>query len=336
MSRSHVTIRDVAHHAGVSHQTVSRVINDNERVSPETRARVEAAIDELGYRPNAMARSMARGRSGVLACIAPNLTDYTFASMIDGAEREARQLGYFLLSASAPDEETFAALVDELVTSRRAEGMIIINPYQDGRFHHLPPNHPIVFAGARPRAEATNSVALDDENAGRLATQHLLDLGHRQIGCITGPMSEDCSQDRSDGYQLALAEAAINFDPAYVIEGDWSARSGYDALMQLAQKGLVPKAIFAQNDQMAVGALRAARDLGLQVPEQLSVIGIDDIPLAAYFEPPLTTFQQDFVTLGREAVRLLIDGIEKPDAPRRQLRLPAQLVLRQSTTPASQ
>ena len=102
--------------------------------------------------------------------------------------------------------------------------------------------------------------------------------------------------------------------------------------MQLAQKDQLPQAIFAQNDQMAVGALRAARDLGLQVPDQLSVIGIDDIPLAAYFEPPLTTFQQDFVTLGREAVRLLIDSVEKPDAPRRQLRLPAQLVLRQSTT----
>lgn len=335
MSHSRVTIRDVARHAGVSHQTVSRVINDNERVNPETRARVEAAIGELGYRPNAMARSMARGRSGVLACIAPNLTDYTFASMIDGAEREARQLGYFLLSASAPDEETFAALVDELVTSRRAEGMIIINPYQDGRFHHLPPNHPIVFAGARPRAEATNSVALDDESAGRLATQHLLDLGHRQIGCITGPMSEDCSQDRSDGYKSALAGAAIHYNPAIVTEGDWSARSGYEALMQLAQEGLVPKAIFAQNDQMAVGALRAARDLGLQVPEQLSVIGIDDIPLAAYFEPPLTTFKQDFVILGREAVRLLIGSVEDPEMPRRQLRLPAQLILRQSTTPAS-
>jgi LacI family repressor for deo operon, udp, cdd, tsx, nupC, and nupG len=331
LSQSHVTIRDVACHAGVSHQTVSRVINDNERVSPKTRSRVEAAIDELGYYPNAMARSMARGRSGVLACIAPNLTDYTFASMIDGAEREARNLGYFLLSASAPDEDTFAALIDGLVTSRRAEGMIIINPYQDGRYHHLPPNYPIVFAGARPRAEATNSVALDDENAARQATQHLLDLGHRQIGCITGPMSEDCSQDRCDGYKSALANAEAIYNPAFTIEGDWSARSGYDALMHLAQEGPIPDAIFAQNDQMAVGALRAARDMGLQVPNQLSIIGIDDIPLAAYFSPPLTTLKQDFVTLGREAARLLIQAIQQPEAPHQQLRLPAELILRRST-----
>ena len=334
MSRSHVTIRDVANQAGVSHQTVSRVINSSARVLPETRARVEAAIDELGYRPNAMARSMARGRSGILACISPNLTDYTFASIIDGAEREARQRGYFLLSASAPDEASFAALMDELVTSRRAEGMIVINPYQDGRYTHLPPNHPFVFAGARPRSEATNSVALDDEIVARLATQHLLDLGHRQIGCITGPMSEDCSQDRCDGYQAALAHAGASYNPAFSIEGNWSARSGYDALMYLAQEGQIPDAIFAQNDQMAVGALRAARDLGLEVPNQLSVIGIDDIPLAAYFEPPLTTFKQDFVRMGHEAVRLLISSVEKPDAPRQQLRLPAQLVFRHSTTSA--
>lgn len=333
MSQSRVTIRDVANHAGVSHQTVSRVINESERVSPETRARVEAAIDELGYRPNAMARSMARGRSGVLACIAPNLTDYTFASMIDGAEQEARKRGYFLLSASAMTEEVFTSLVDELVTSRRAEGMIIINPYQDGRHAHLPPNYPIVLAGARPRSEAANSISLDDESVARQATQHLLDLGHRRIGCITGPMREDCSQDRSIGYQSALENAGIQDDPAFTIEGDWSARSGYDALMHLAQEGQIPDAIFAQNDQMAVGALRAARDLGLQVPNQLSVIGIDDIPLAAYFEPPLTTFKQDFTRLGKEAVRLLIGNVENPNFPQQHLRLRAQLIQRQSTAP---
>lgn len=333
MSRSRITIRDVANHAGVSHQTVSRVINDSERVSLETRDRVESAIEELGYHPNAMARSMARGRSGILSCISPNLTDYTFASMIDGAEREARKRGYFLLSASAPNEDMFAALVDELVTSRRAEGMIIINPYQDGRYTHLPQNHPLVFAGARPRSEATNSVALDDESVARLATQHLLDQGHRQIGCITGPMSEDCSQDRSVGYQSALKNAGVNDNLAFTIEGNWSAHSGYDALMHLAQEGQIPDAIFAQNDQMAVGALRAARDLGLQVPNQLSIIGIDDIPLAAYFEPPLTTFKQDFITMGKEAARLLISSVENPNLPRQHLRLPAQLILRQSTAP---
>ena len=150
MARSRITIRDVAARAGVSHQTVSRVINQSERVRPTTRSRVEKAIADLEYRPNAIARYMAKGRTGTLACFAPNLTDYTFASLIDGAETEARRQGYYLLSASAYDEETFISLVDELVNSRRVEGIMVINPYADLRHKHLPPAYPIVFAGARP------------------------------------------------------------------------------------------------------------------------------------------------------------------------------------------
>ncbi len=332
MARSRVTIRDVAAQAGVSHQTVSRVINGSEHVSTETRARVETAVALLGYQPNAIARSMARGRAGVLACIAPNLTDYTFASLIDGAETAVREQGYFLLSASAGDEETFAALMEELVTSGRVEGLIVINPYADGRYQHLPPDFPIVFAGARPRDNATHSVALDDVAVARMATRHLLQLGHQRIGVVTGPLAEDCSQDRCQGYEEALREAGLEPAPELTIAGDWSARSGYDALMQFAQMGELPTAIFAQNDQMGAGILRAARNLGLHLPQQLSVIGVDDIPLAAYFEPSLTTMQQDFRAIGREAARLLARAIDQPRQAPQQLRLPGRLILRQSTT----
>lgn len=331
MSKTRVTIRDVAAHAGVSHQTVSRVINDSEQVSPETRARVEAAIQELAYQPSAIAQSMAKGRTGMLACLSPNLTDYTFASLIDGAERVARQRGYFLLSASAPDEGTFATLVAELTLTRRAEGLLVINPYADGRFRHLPTQFPLVFAGARPRQNAANSVSLDDVAAGRGATEHLLGLGHRRIALITGPMAEDCSQDRLAGYEAALQAAGLIVDPSLIVEGTWQARSGYDAFMQLAQAGDLPDAILAQNDQMAVGVLRAATDRGVRVPQGLSVIGVDDIPMAAYFEPPLTTLRQDFARIGGEAARLLIDVIEQPEVPRRHLRIPAELIVRRST-----
>jgi DNA-binding LacI/PurR family transcriptional regulator len=333
MARSRVTIRDVAAHAGVSHQTVSRVVNQSERVSPATRARVELAIDELGYRPNAIARYMAKGRTGTLACIAPNLTDYTFASIIDGAETEARQHGYFLLSASAHDEETFICLMDDLVNSRRVEGIMVINPYADHRHTHLPPDFPTVFAGARPREEAADSVALDDIGAAREATQHLINLGHRRIAMITGPMAEDCSQDRCLGFEQALHAAGFDPPPELIVEGDWLAPSGYEAYARLARLVPVPTAVFAQNDQMAGGVLRAARDLGLTIPDQLSVIGVDDIPLAAYFAPPLTTLRQDFAIIGQEATKSLIRTVEQPDAPSRQLRLPAQLIVRRSTGP---
>lgn len=331
MPRSTVTIRDVAQHAGVSHQTVSRVINGVERVNPETRQKVEAAIAELGYSPNAIARFMAKGRTGTLACFAPNLTDYTFASLIEGAQKEAREQGYFLFSASAPDEATFGDLLEQFVTSHHCEGLMVINPYADGRHELLPADFPLVLAGARPRENALNSVALDDVAVGRQATQHLLDLGHRRIGMITGPLAEDCSQDRLQGFEMSLQAANLTPEPALIIEGNWLATSGYDAFMQFAAAGDLPTAIFAQNDQMALGLLRAAREHGLHLPDDLSVIGVDDIPLVSYFDPPLTTIRQDFEQIGREATRLLLRAIHDPDAPAQHRQLPAQLVKRRST-----
>lgn len=331
MARSSITIRDVAAEAGVSHQTVSRVINDNERVSPETRAKVEAAIESLGYSPSAIARSMAKGRTGILACIAPNLTDYTFARIIQGAEQEARQHGFFLLSASAPDEAIFSALIEQLVPSRQTEGIMVINPYADGRFHHLPHQFPLVFAGARPREDAVNSVALDDVAVAITATNHLLQQGHRRIATITGPMVEDCGQDRLAGYQQALQAAGVSLRPDYVVEGDWQAASGFTALHQLMRNDTPPTAIFVQNDQMAAGVLRAAAELNLTVPGELSLIGVDDIPMASYLSPPLTTLRQDFAEIGRLAAQLLIEAVNNPKTQKQHLTLPATLVPRHST-----
>ncbi|MFT3894260.1 MAG: LacI family DNA-binding transcriptional regulator [Anaerolineales bacterium] len=209
MPTSRPTIRDVARQAGVSHQTVSRVINRSDDVLPETRALVEKVIGELGYRPSAIARSMARGQTHTLACISPNLTDYTFASVIEGAETEARQYGYFLLSSSAVGPDAFRELVDELVDHRRVDGLIIINPYIDQRYKYIPKNFPVVFVGALSHGEEISSVCLDDENVAYEATKHLLSLGHKNIAMITGPMTEDCSQDRAKGYRRALQEAGL-------------------------------------------------------------------------------------------------------------------------------
>lgn len=333
MSRSRVTIRDVARKAGVSHQTVSRVINHSIAVNVETRARVEAAIAELGYQPDAIARSLAEGRTRTFACFAPNLIDYTFAAIIEGAESEIRRHGYFLISSSAPDEAAFAALIDQLVASRRTDGLLVINPYADERYRHLSPTFPTVFIGAHPRTEPFDSVTLDDEAAAWRATQYLLELGHRRIALISGPPEEDCVQDRLRGYQRALDTAGFPLDPALVLAGDWSATSGHDAVMQLAQEGQVPTAVLALNDRMALGAIRAARDLGLAVPDQLAVMGIDDMPLASYFDPPLTTMRQDMFAIGREAARLLVGAVRRQgkSEPRQHVRLPAELVVRRST-----
>ncbi|KAA0273986.1 MAG: LacI family DNA-binding transcriptional regulator [Anaerolineales bacterium] len=331
MAPNRPTIRDVARQAGVSHQTVSRVINGSNDVLPETRAVVEAAIEELGYRPSAIARSMARGLTHTLAIISPNLTDYTFASIVEGAEVEARRHNYFVLSSSASDQQAFHDLVEELVGHRRVDGLIVINPYADERYQHVPKNFPVVFVGARSHDEEVCSISLDDEKVAYEATQHLISLGHKRVALVTGPMAEDCSQDRLEGFRRALDEAGISFDESLVFEGDWSASSGRDALLDFIKKNNVPTAVFAQNDRMAMGVLRAARDVNLNVPDQLSVIGVDDMPLSSYFDPPLTTMRQDMPLIGQEAIRKLMDIIKNKTVEPSVLKLPAQLVVRQST-----
>ncbi|MBN2548263.1 MAG: LacI family DNA-binding transcriptional regulator [Anaerolineales bacterium] len=331
MSRSRATIREVAALAGVSHQTVSRVINGSERVSPETRQRVEQVIDQLGYEPNAIARFMAHGRTRTFACLSPNLTDYTFACIIESAESEARQHGYFLLTASAPTVEDFDLLVRQLVISRRTEGLLVINPYADERYRHLPQDFPVVFLGANSLDETIDSISLDDEVSGALAVQHLLDLGHRRIAMLTGPMREDCSQDRQRGYQAVLQQAGIPLAPGWIQQGDWTATSGYLAMKAWLDKGLDFTALFAQNDRMAIGAMRALREAGRSVPGDMSIIGFDDMPLASYFDPPLTTMRQDLYAIGCQAARRLIQSVEQPGLAPQHQRMPAELVIRAST-----
>ena len=331
MKKNRVTIRDVAACAKVSHQTVSRVINNNEAVTEATRLKVTAAIKKLGYQPNAIARYMAKGSTKTLACFSPNLTDFTYANIIEGAEYEARQSGYFLMSASAPDTDTFLTLATELVASRRTEGLLLINPFMDDRHTHLPKNAPIVFVGARTSQDTLDSVFLDDQEAGRLATRHLVDLGHEKIALITGPIQEDCSRDRYAGYTEILQMNNIYFEPGLVCEGDWSATSGHNAVQSLLSQHIPFSAVFAQNDRMAIGAIQALREAGLSVPDDVSVIGFDDMPLASYYDPALTTIRQDTFCMGREAARLLIRAIETPEKQRRHLCMPVELVLRKST-----
>ncbi len=335
MNNNRITIRDVAAKAGVSHQTVSRVINKSERVNEETRIKVETAIEALGYQPNAIARSMAKGRTRTLACFSPNLTDFTYASIIEAAEFEARQSGYFLMTASAPDSATFSLLVEQLVASRRTEGLLLINPFMDERYTRLPQFAPTVFVGARSSQNTMDSVFLDDEEAGRMATRHLLELGHQSIAMITGPLQEDCSQDRKVGYLETLQSAGLPPNPTLILEGDWSATSGYQAVNKLLAANTPFSGIFAQNDRMAVGAMQALREAGRRVPEDVSIIGFDDMPLASYYDPPLTTIRQDTFSMGREAARLLIRAIENPEKQRRNLRMPVALVLRKSTMQCS-
>lgn len=331
MTSKQPTIRDVAKMAGVSHQTVSRVINQFEKMNPETRKKVEDAIDQLGYHPSAIARSMTYGNTRTFACISPNLTDFTFASMIEGAETYAREHGYYLISATAPDASSFQNLVKELITSRRTEGLLVINPYADKRYLSLPKDVPVVLMGARPRTEGLASVALDDIQGGYLATKHLLSLGHKQIALISGPLEEDCVQDRIIGCQKALGEEGLPIDKLQIYSGDWSATSGQEGVESFINRGIKFTALFALNDRMAAGAIYFLQKNGWKVPDDVSIVGFDDMPLASYFNPSITTIRQDIPLLGQNAARLLINKQENQSEGIQQLLYIPQLVIRNST-----
>jgi DNA-binding LacI/PurR family transcriptional regulator len=331
MNKIRPTIRDVANLAGVSHQTVSRVINREGRVNPETRDKVEDAISKLGYIPNVIAKSMARGATKTLACISPNLIDYTYASIIDAAQAEVRQLGYYIISVSVPDEELFSKIIAELVLSGRTDGLLLINPCVHQWKKYLPQAFPVVIAGAYPFEDSVNTASLDEIAAGRMATQHLIENGHRKIAVIAGPADEYSAQARLTGYRDALRNASIPYHSTLIMEGDWSATAGYQAVEMLLSAGAEFTAIFAQNDRMAVGAIKSLQSHQMNVPEDVSVVGFDDIPLASYFTPSLTTMQQNMDELGKQAARLLIRALEQSEPEFEHIKIPSHIILRSST-----
>lgn len=330
---SRPTIKDVAARAGVSRQTVSRVINHKDDVRDATRERVLAAIDELGYRPSAVARSMVAGSTRMLGCIAPNLIDYTFASMIEGAQAEARRLGYFVLTGSAPSEPDVESLVEEML-HRRVDGFLVLNPRNDGRYGHflrlVERGIPVVYMKNTPDGAPVSSVCCDDVEGGIRATQHLIALGHTAIATILGPTNEECTADRLAGYRQALAEAGLHYEPALVGQGDWTPTSGQLAVQRMLSAGLAFSALFVHNDKMALGAVRALHRAGRRVPGDVSVIGYDDIPLAPFFDPPLTTMRQPMQQFGQRAARAAIEAVRDPGCPPEQIWLHAELIERAS------
>jgi DNA-binding LacI/PurR family transcriptional regulator len=320
---------DVARLAGVSHQTVSRVLNDHPNVSPRTRAGVLAAIRDLGYRPNAAARTLVTGRTNTLGVISFDTTLYGPASMLYGIERAAHP-GYSVAIASLPalDRRSLVEAVERFL-GQAVEGIIVIAPENTAvaALHGLAADVPLVAVGCGTRAPLP-SVAIDNRAGAARATRHLLDLGHETVYHVAGPDSWLDAQQRVEGWREALQAAGA--DEPELLRGDWSARSGYEIGHRLAA---VPEAtaVLCANDPMALGLLRAFAERGRQVPADVSVVGFDDVPEAAFFLPPLTTVRQDFGELGRRALHLLIDQIsgERPFEP--SLPIAPDLVVRAST-----
>ncbi|QKV73009.1 LacI family DNA-binding transcriptional regulator [Amycolatopsis sp. Hca4] len=325
------SLTDVAGVAGVSHMTVSRVINGTGPVRPETRARVLAAIEELGYRPNSAARALVTGRTGTLGVVALESNLYGPASTLYGIENAAREAGYAITisSVSRPGRSSIADAVENL-RRQAVEGVIVIAPHVSaGRaLEAAPADFPVVAVGGGEAAPVP-VISVDQRDGARRATEHLLALGHRTVWHIAGPEDWLEARDRELGWRETLERHGVG--APRVIRGDWSSRSGYEAGRSLAgEKDL--DAVFAGNDQMALGLLRAFAEAGISVPRDVRVAGFDDVPEAAYFTPPLTTVRQDFIEVGRRTFGLLAGRMDGGDRRARALVVP-ELIVRESTGP---
>jgi DNA-binding LacI/PurR family transcriptional regulator len=325
-----VTLNDVAQASGVSHQTVSRVINNSPKVTASTRERVLKAIDELGYRPNTIARQLVTGRSETIGIISFGASYYGPAQMIDSIERALKARGYGFAFASIDtlhlnDIQQAMREIERQVVA----GHILITPLLQVRLEEvrqLCNNLPCVMVDVGKGARLP-SVIIDQAHGSELATHHLLRLGHRRFCEISGPLSWRDAFERHRAWEATLKAAGL--EPGLSLEGDWTAASGYQAAKRLLNE--VFTALVVGNDQMALGAMAALREHGIRIPEDVSIIGFDDVPEARYYSPPLSTVRQDFEVLGQQSATLILDLIDDPQQLVFQRVLVPELVVRSST-----
>ncbi|WP_328736452.1 LacI family DNA-binding transcriptional regulator [Streptomyces bobili] len=328
------TMADVARLAGVSHQTVSRVLGDHPNVREQTRVRVLRAIEEMGYRRNSSARALVTRRTRTLGVVASDTTLYGPASTLFALEEAARAEGY-LVSTVSLRRLTVQALAEALdhLSEGGVEGVVAIAPQRSAveALAELRHPFPVVVVGSGPGVDIP-SVSVDQQLGARLATAHLLAAGHRTVWHLAGPEDWQEAADRAAGWRSTLEAEGV--EPPMLLRGDWSPLSGYRAGQELAGwvgRGLT--AVFVANDQMALGVLRALREAGVRTPQDVAVVGFDDIPESEFFAPPLTTVRQDFESVGKQGIAVLLDLIEgrSPAAPR--IAIEPQLVVRASTFP---
>ncbi|MCF6476164.1 LacI family transcriptional regulator [Nonomuraea sp. MG754425] len=330
------SLRDVAARADVSFQTVSKVLNGKGAVAPATRRRILDAAEELGYVPNALARSLQSRSSLTLGVITVDFASATPARFLVGIEREARQHGLSVLLSSLEPDGSDCVRYLRVLMERRVDGIIMNAPATEedeevGRVLRTGPPavslHDIAGGGV-PR------VSPESAGTAALPIRHLLALGHRRIAMVTGLRRQHSARRRTAVYRQVLAEHGVPYDPRLVEDGGWQVEGGYAATHRLLDRAGDLTAIYAQNDFMAVGVLNALHERGRRVPDDCSVVGCDDHPVAARTIPPLTTVRMPFFDTGAAAVRLLLDRVASGGAPPDDTVLPVSMVYRASTGPA--
>lgn len=332
---THTTIKEVAEKAGVSIQTVSRVLNNRPDVSPETRQRIQSVIKDLSFQPYAVAQGLRSKRTFTLGLVASDFSDFWFSQVVTGAEIEAHAHGYFFMLGSTGCDRQSEPKFLKLLTQRHVDGILFVRascPDDLGYLSNLQHSGiPVVSTGFYLPGADFSIAEVNNIDGGQKATQYLLDLGHTRVAMITGPTDWKSVSDRSQGYMQALKTAGISPDPILTVHGEsWLHRSGYEAMKELLSRESPFTALFAHNDRMARGAISALHDAGLRVPQDISVVGYDDIPEAEFSDPPLTTIRQPMQEVGVAATRMLIQMIEDLQATPQQILFDTELVIRSS------
>ncbi len=330
-----VTIKDIARICNVSTQTISRVINKRPDVSPETREAVEKAIAEMGYQPSALARSLVQQRSYTLGVITAGLKYVGVSQTLNGITEQCESLGYALLLKELPrfDTPQIAPVIDSLI-ARHVEGIIFAASELNENIKiaqlQLPSFcPPIIFLKSQPNPDYT-TISIDNYGGARKAVEYLQAKGRHKIGLITGPLEWLEARQRKQGWEDALKACGVTVSDEMWSQGNWSSASGEAAFAELVQKYPDMDAVFASNDQMALGVLHHAHERGMRIPQDLAVIGFDDLAEAAYFTPRLTTIRQPLRELGILAVKTLISQIDGVELPENTMLLHTDLIVRES------
>ncbi|ODT67104.1 MAG: hypothetical protein ABS75_24405 [Pelagibacterium sp. SCN 63-23] len=336
-SKKTPTIQDVARHAKVSTATVSRALSAPERVSEGTRERVFEAVHVTGYTLNQAARSLRQRTARTILVALPDIRNPFFSSILDAVEREASSRGYGVLVVNLYLGRQTARQLQDYLLSNRADGLLLLDGTLD--VHTLrtmasePYSVPLVVACEDIPNSGFHTVITDNAHAAERATRHLLDLGHRRIGHILGPDHNIVARDRLAGFNRALERAGLSARPEWVFRGHFDMESGFSAAARFVSLVERPSAVFAANDESAIGFLSGLRQHGLHCPDDISVVGFDDLGVAAHYTPPLTTMRQPRDVLGRMAAATLLDLIADNETRRGPMRivLNSELIVREST-----
>lgn len=327
------TIKDIARHAGVSTSTVSHVLNKTRFVSEEISVRVMAAVEELNYAPSALARSLKVKHTRTFGMLVTTSTNPFFGEVMKGVERRCYEKGYNLILCNTEgDEERMLSNLDTLL-QKRVDGLLLMSSEVEGMKFDLFGRHkpvPVVVMDWGPLDFPSDKIQDNSHHGGYLATRHLIEQGHTQIGCVTGPLDKLAAQQRLSGFAQAMEEAGLEINKNWIASGKFECEGGEKAFNEIYQRGTLPTALFVCNDMMAMGVINTAHKKGISVPDELSIVGYDDIKLSKYITPSLTTIHQPKHRLGQQAVDTLLDKIETKRESNRVIQLEPTLVVRDS------